>query len=58
MSTMLFRRLIEGFMSYDDYSVCNEDAIDKVSFSSYQKCISAIMILAYGIAADLVYGYV
>ena len=35
-----------------------EDTLGKVGFSSYEKCIAAIRILAYGIPGDIVDEYV
>jgi hypothetical protein len=32
---------------YEDYFVCKVDVIDKVSLSSYQKCTTAVQMLAY-----------
>lgn len=51
-------RIREGAIAYDNYFECKEDALGKVGFSSYQKCIAVIRMLAYGIPDDLVDEYV
>ncbi|XP_071681782.1 uncharacterized protein [Lolium perenne] len=43
---------------YDDYFIAKHDAIGKVGMSSYQKCTTAIRMLAYGVAGDYVDEYV
>ncbi|KAK1616255.1 hypothetical protein QYE76_021772 [Lolium multiflorum] len=39
---------------YDDYFCAKVNAIGKVGLSSYQKCTTAIRMLAYGVAGDFV----
>ena len=58
MSRYLFNRIREGVVNYDDYFECKKDAIGKIGFSSYQKCIAAIRMLAYGVLGDLIDEYV
>ena len=41
-------------VAHDPYFECKEDALGKFGFSSYQKCIAAIRMLAYGIPGDIV----
>jgi hypothetical protein len=57
MSKKLFGRIIEGVRLYDPYFKCKPDATCKVGFSFYQKCSTAIRMLAYGVAGDLVDEY-
>ena len=45
-------------MGYDDYFKCKYDALGKVSFSSYQKCVATGRMLAYGVPGDLVGEYI
>jgi hypothetical protein len=47
---------MNGVKNYDNYFVCKEDAIGKVSFSSY-KSTATVHMLAYGIADDLINEY-
>ena len=54
----MFNHIREGVVAYDPYFECKEDALGKLGFSSYQKWIAAIRILAYGIPGDLVDKYV
>jgi hypothetical protein len=57
MSMKLFGRIIEGVCLHDPYFRCKPDATGKLGFSSYQKCLAAIRMLAYGVAGDLVDEY-
>ena len=43
---------------HDDYFKLKYDCTGKLGFSSYQKCTSAIHMLAYGVPGDLVDEYV
>ena len=58
MSRHLFNRIREGVVGYDDYFECKEDVVGKIGFSSYQKCIAAIRMLAYGVPGYLIDEYV
>ncbi|XP_073362378.1 uncharacterized protein [Aegilops tauschii subsp. strangulata] len=58
MARHLFNRIREGVVAHDLYFECKTDALDKLGFSSYQKCIAAIRMLAYEIPGDLVDEYV
>ena len=58
MCKRLFNRIWEGVTEYDDYFKCKYDCTGKVGFSSYQKCTTAIRMLAYGVPGDLVDEYV
>jgi hypothetical protein len=57
MSRKLFGQIIEGVRLHDPYFRCKPDATGKLGFSSYQKCLAAIRMLAYGVAEDLVDEY-
>jgi hypothetical protein len=57
MSRKLFGQIIEGVRLHDPYFRCKPDATGKLGFSSYQKCLAAIRMLAYGVAGDLVDEY-
>jgi hypothetical protein len=58
MSRKLFGKIIEGVRLYDPYFKCKPYATGKLGFSSYKKCSSAIQMLAYGVAGDLVDEYI
>nr|XP_045090155.1 uncharacterized protein LOC123497597 [Aegilops tauschii subsp. strangulata] len=58
MARHLFNRIREGVVGYDNYFECKEDALGKIGFSSYQKCIAAIRMLAYGVSGYLIEEYV
>ncbi|KAI5018623.1 hypothetical protein ZWY2020_043511 [Hordeum vulgare] len=58
MSRHVFNRIREGVVGYDDYLECKADVVGKIGFSSYQKCIAAIRMLAYGVPGDLIDEYV
>jgi hypothetical protein len=45
--------ILHGTRTYDDYFSAKLDCIDKVGFSSYQKCSATIRQLAYGVLGDL-----
>ncbi|KAK1695234.1 hypothetical protein QYE76_011931 [Lolium multiflorum] len=57
MTRPLFRRIMDGVKIYDDYFCAKVDAIGKIGLSSYQKCTTAIRMLAYGVAGDFVDEY-
>jgi hypothetical protein len=57
MSIPLFTRIMDGVKVYDNYFYAKVDAIGKVGLSSYQKCTTAIRMLAYGVAGDFVDEY-
>jgi hypothetical protein len=58
MSRPLFNWIMDDIKVYDDYFIAKHDAIGKVGMSSYQKCTTAIRMLAYGVAGDYVDEYV
>ncbi|KAI4979088.1 hypothetical protein ZWY2020_015841 [Hordeum vulgare] len=58
MARHVFNHIREGLVAHDPYFECKTDALGKLGFSSYQKCTTAIHMLAYGIAGDLVDEYV
>ena len=45
-------------MAYNNYFEFKEDALGKIGFSTYQKCIAVIWMLAYKVSGDLIYEYV
>jgi hypothetical protein len=57
ISRRFFGRIIEGVRLHDPCFKCKLDAIGKLGFSSYQKCLAAIQMLAYGVVGDLVDEY-
>jgi hypothetical protein len=57
MSRKLFLTILNGVRAHDDYFTARPDATGKLGFTSYQKCSAAIHILAYGVAGDLIDGY-
>ena len=57
MARHVFNCIRVGVMAHDDYFKCKRDALGKLGFSSYQKCTTAIQMLAYGVAGDLVDEY-
>ncbi|KAI4963483.1 hypothetical protein ZWY2020_014036 [Hordeum vulgare] len=58
MARHVFNHIREGVVAHDSYFQCKMDALGKLGFSCYQKCIAAIHMLAYGIPGDLVDEYV
>jgi hypothetical protein len=50
----LFGQIFERVFFHDPYFQGKPDAICKTDFSSYQKCSTAIHMLAYAVADDLV----
>ncbi|KAM3292677.1 hypothetical protein ACQJBY_036405 [Aegilops geniculata] len=58
MARHVFNRIRKGVVAHDPYFECKTDALGKLGFSSYQKCIAAIRMLAYGIPGDLIDEYV
>ena len=58
MCRPLFNRIREGVTEYDPYFKLKYDCTVKLGFSSYQKCTTAIRMLAYGVPDDLVDEYV
>ena len=57
MAKHVFNRIRIGVMEHEDYFKCKRDALGKLGFSSYQKCTTAIRMLAYGVAGDLIDEY-
>jgi hypothetical protein len=49
MSRKLFMHILEGVRFHDSYFQCKKDYTGKIDFSSYQKCSTAIHMLAYGV---------
>ncbi|KAI4997046.1 hypothetical protein ZWY2020_052388 [Hordeum vulgare] len=58
MARHVFNRIREGVVGYDNYFECKDDAIGRIDFSSYQKCTTAIWMLAYEVPGDLIDEYV
>ncbi|XP_020201396.1 uncharacterized protein [Aegilops tauschii subsp. strangulata] len=52
MRETVFDRLYNGVWSYDDYFILKKDVVRTIGFSGYQKCMAALRMLAYGMAAD------
>jgi len=53
MAKHVFNRIREGLVEYDDYFRCKKDALGHIEFSFYQKCTTAIQMLAYGVLVDM-----
>jgi hypothetical protein len=58
MRRPLFLRIMAAVTEKDDWFRCRPDATGKMGLSSFQKCIAALRILAYGLPADAVDDYV
>ncbi|XP_020164006.1 uncharacterized protein [Aegilops tauschii subsp. strangulata] len=52
MLKTVFDRLYHGVQSYDDYFILKKEAMGTIGFSGYQKCTTALRMLAYGTFAD------
>jgi hypothetical protein len=57
MSRKLFLKILNGARAHDNYFTARPDATGKFGFTSYQKCSAAILMLAYGVAGDLIDEY-
>jgi hypothetical protein len=57
MSMDMFLTIMHDVRCYDDFFHLKADTICKLGFTSYQECIAAIRMLAYG-AGDLVDEYI
>jgi hypothetical protein len=57
MSRKLFGRILKGVCFHSTYFQCKPNATGKIVFSSYQKCSTAIRMLASEVAGDLVDEY-
>jgi hypothetical protein len=57
MSRKLFFRIFNGLRVHNEYFTARPDATGKLGFTSYQKCSTAIRMLAYGVADDLIDEY-
>jgi hypothetical protein len=57
MSWKLFLTIWNGVRVHDDYFTTRPDATGKLGFSSYKKYSTAIRMLAYGVAGDLIDEY-
>jgi hypothetical protein len=53
-----FLRIVEVVENMDPYFHFKYDAVGRAGLSALQKCVAAIRILAYGVPADTVDGYV
>jgi hypothetical protein len=49
--------ILNGVRAHDDYITTRPNATGKLDFISYQKCSTAIRMLAYGVANDLMDEY-
>ncbi|KAE8806686.1 Nucleobase-ascorbate transporter 12 [Hordeum vulgare] len=58
MSRHVFNRIREEVVQHDPFFECKTDALGKLGLSSYQRCVAAIRMLAYGISVNLVDEYV
>jgi hypothetical protein len=57
MSRKLFMMILNGVTAHDSYFTARPDATGKLGFTSYQKSSAAILMLAYGVATDLIDKY-
>ena len=48
----LFVRIMDGVSSYDPWFLQKRDALGRLGVSTLQKCVVAMRMLAYGVAAD------
>ena len=48
----LFVRIMDGVSSYDPWFLQKRDALGRLGVSTLQKCVAAMRMLAYGVAAD------
>jgi hypothetical protein len=55
MNRDLFMKTMHVVQAYDDYFVLKKDCIETIGFSSFQKCIAAMRMLAFG--GDAKYEY-
>ena len=44
----VFDRLYNGVWAYDDYFIWTKDVVERIGFSSYQKCTATLRMLVYG----------
>ncbi|XP_020152927.1 uncharacterized protein [Aegilops tauschii subsp. strangulata] len=52
MRKTVFDRLYHGVRSYDDYFIPKKDVVGTIGFYGYQKCTTALRMLACGTVAD------
>jgi hypothetical protein len=52
MSQKLFLDIVYVVQRFDNYFICKKDCTGMVGFSSLQKCIAALRMLAYGAPGD------
>ena len=52
MNRHLFLKIVLGVREFDNYFVCKKDCTGTVGFSTLQKCMVALRLLAYGAPAD------
>jgi hypothetical protein len=57
MSRKVFTKILHRVIADDDYFRLKKDATGKLGFTSYQKCIVDVRMLAYGVSGDLVDEY-
>ncbi|ETV64690.1 hypothetical protein H257_18468 [Aphanomyces astaci] len=58
MARPLFERIMDGVAMRDEYFLQRDDATGKHGLSPLQKCVAALRMLCYGLAADAVDEYV
>ena len=52
MSRKLFLGIVNSIQEFDSYFKCKKDCIDKLGFTSIQKCTTAMRMLAYEAPGD------
>ncbi|XP_020151787.1 uncharacterized protein [Aegilops tauschii subsp. strangulata] len=52
MSRKLFLRIVNSIHEFDSYFKCKKDCIGTLGFTSLQKCMTAMRMLAYGAPGD------
>jgi hypothetical protein len=57
MNKELFMRIVQGMREYADYFKYKKDCTEKWGFTSVQKCIAALLCIAYGAPPDSTVDY-
>ena len=52
MSRKLFLRIVNSIREFDSYFKCKKDCTGELGFTSIQKCMTAMRMLAYGAPGD------
>ncbi|KAH9108181.1 hypothetical protein AeMF1_016608, partial [Aphanomyces euteiches] len=58
MSRSLFNRVMEGVILQDEFFTQRSDAAGRIGLSPLQKCVAALRMLCYGLAANAVDEYI